>query len=445
MTVAPSAEDPAGAATWPAGRVIGWVVGLVVLAAAMLAGARDHPAGAHQSAATPGATDPGASRAEPAPLGAEIQGNERAITVLEVVTGDQALSALRGTSFSPDEVVPLPGQEFVLVRVRVRNLAADGSTVYPSGYDFGLTASANVIYETDFLDVTPPQPRLQGSLQPGQEAEGWVALTVGIGETDLELVYFGASAEDAGGYRYLALEEDASLPVEDPPVEPLVPVGTLPNEAGLRRLEPAPPGEIAVTDKLAVQVVDLLRGEDALARIREGDPDADGPKPGNEYVLFRVRVSAVPSQGTVYVQSYQFAATGSRNLRHSSTSFSADPELSYFIRLFPGGTWEAWLPVELAADQTDLRLIYEPIGTPPRYLAAEVGADDGEEDDQTEDGAADGDTSDEETDPTPPSEGPQTGANTAATGGETAEDDAEDGDGADEGEGGSDVNSGVPG
>jgi hypothetical protein len=244
-------------------------------------------------------------------------------------------------------------------------------------YDWGVTGSSNVLRT---VGAVAPEPRLDTieseTLLPGGEIEGWLAKRVDAGETDLEFVYL---AEEPSGWRYVALEEGARLPVQ---ADANSLVGSGPNEQGLSRDAPAKRGETVVIPPYAVEVLEYARGAQALSLLQESGA-SNLPGPGNEFVLVKVGVTnAGLSEAPLYISDYGlFRLSGSAGIIH-------DPVLNVlsYIRLltptapltdlgvwlYPGGTTDGWILFEIREGETDLILSLEPQNRDvARYLALE--------------------------------------------------------------------------
>lgn len=150
------------------------------------------------------ATDTGATRAGPAPLGTTVVSEEWEITLLEVLRGaDAAQRITEANQFN--EAAP-EGQEYLLARVSARYLG-DGDPDAAAGIDqntFKVTGASNVIY--DRPSVVAPEPALDAYLFPGGQVEGWVVVQAPAGEAGLTLVYeplFDCGSENL---RFLGLE-----------------------------------------------------------------------------------------------------------------------------------------------------------------------------------------------------------------------------------------------
>lgn len=148
---------------------------------------------------------PGASRAEPLPLGVIASSGDLAVTVLDVdFDAEDAINTEENSFNDP----PAPGNRFVLIRVRVRN-AGDGDEVLAvSTSDFRLTGSRNLLYDT-FDDETSCgffDGQLDAEMFPGGSDEGLVCFQVPRDETGLLLVVQPFFSFDDGDRVYLSLE-----------------------------------------------------------------------------------------------------------------------------------------------------------------------------------------------------------------------------------------------
>ena len=95
------------------------------------------------------------------------------------------------------------------MRVRIRNAGSGEDTLDASEGDFGMTGSANVLYEP-YDDKSScgflTQDRLQAKLFPGGSAEGNVCFQVPSDEQDLLLVVSPFISFKGSDRRYLALQ-----------------------------------------------------------------------------------------------------------------------------------------------------------------------------------------------------------------------------------------------
>ncbi len=150
------------------------------------------------------ATDAGATRSGPAPLGTTVVSEEWEITLLEVLRGADA--AQRITEANQFNDAAPEGQEYLIARVSARYLGA-GDPDNAAGIDqnaFKVTGASNVIY--DRPSVVAPQPALDAYLFPGGQVEGWVVVQAPAGEAGLTFVYEPLFDFGSENLRFLGLE-----------------------------------------------------------------------------------------------------------------------------------------------------------------------------------------------------------------------------------------------
>lgn len=129
----------------------------------------------------------GSTLDNPVPVDGILTTPDWEVQVLEVLRGDIVTETLNEVSSFNDPHED-PNMEYMLVRLRVKYLGDD-----PTGHAYGKLflslGSAGKVYDpVSFIDVKVPQPELEADLPPGAETEGWVAIEVAIGETDIKLV-----------------------------------------------------------------------------------------------------------------------------------------------------------------------------------------------------------------------------------------------------------------
>jgi hypothetical protein len=135
---------------------------------------------------TPESEPVGSSPNNPLPSFEKLTTSDWEIQVLEVLRGEDALTALKQVSASND--APEAGTEYLLVKVHVRYIGVNTSAFVYSKV-FRSLGSAGEMYKTlSFTKVNVPEPELEADLAPGEETEGWIAFAVTEGETELVLV-----------------------------------------------------------------------------------------------------------------------------------------------------------------------------------------------------------------------------------------------------------------
>ena len=310
----------------------------------------------------------GLSRAKPFPMGALASMPNWDIQVLEVLRGESAWEILRETSRFND---PAPNRlEYVLARVHVACTYTDDDEHTIGPRDVRLTGSWLARYNT--ASIVHPEPKLEAALRTGEAIEGWVAYLVGEDESDLMLVFDEWEDGDTSRVRYLALEQDASIHVDEALDE------IEPTQEGLSRGDPLPEGKVAVTENWEVAVYDSLRGESAWKLVLEANPLNEPPAEGMEYLAFWARIRRIGTdESPARVDDNLFEATGSANVLYRSPAI-VEPEPALEAMLYPGGGAAGWVVEQVAVGEEDAMVlfasVYEYSPGSDRFLALENGA-----------------------------------------------------------------------
>jgi hypothetical protein len=154
----------------------------------------------------------GSSPFNPAPLGSPVQTiigcgagytshelYDAKITVLEIVRGAKASALMEKTkTVAP----PKSGFEYALARIRFEYSARGKPGTCPyelKEEEFAAATLDGTIFQA--ASVTPPDPRLSGTLRSGSSLEGWVVflVTQGDGKTLLTFAAKSGGAVDHGG------------------------------------------------------------------------------------------------------------------------------------------------------------------------------------------------------------------------------------------------------
>ena len=312
--------------------------------------------------ALPATTDGGRSRAEPAAVGATVVTDTWAITVLEHVRGDDAVAAVAAANQFNDP--PPEGFEYVSVLIGAQAVSSMDAFRAFGKFDFRMTGNARVLYDVPAL--VDPEPPLDVELFPGGVAQGWATFVAAQDETGLMLRFGPLGSIDDTDTRFLALDNAAGVPVADAPL-------AQPTEVGIDRESPVPFGELATTDQWEARVLEVVRGEDALALAREANQFNDDPDPGMEYVQVRVWVRSIGTgEDAESIGSSWFATIGSESVLWD-LPWVVEPAPKLDARLYTGGVWEGWVTLQAAIGEADLLLVFESLfdftGEGRRYLA----------------------------------------------------------------------------
>lgn len=293
----------------------------------------------------------GLSRSNPFPISEVVTAPNWEIQALEVVRGDAAWQAIQSANQFNEPA--LEGLEYLLVKVHVKCTYDDSDEHYISGSDFKVTGDRFIQYSGSY--AVEPDPQLEAQLFKDGETEGWVSFTVGQGEGNLVLIFDELLSFDEDRRRFIALDEGASVtvPSELSKIEP--------TDLGKERNAPAPLGEVVITEDWKVNVLEVIRGEEAWAMVQEANQFNDPPTEGMEYIAVRVYVQYIgTNDNPTQIDSYYFNTTGSANVLYDLPSV-VDPEPALDAMLFPGGEFEGWVTLQAAQEETDIIAIFEPL------------------------------------------------------------------------------------
>ena len=279
---------------------------------------------------------------------------------------DEAWKILQETNQFNDP--PGEGREYVLVHV-AGTYSGDEDTDINQFY-FRLTGDSSVAASP--ASLVEPDPQFPDAVTPGAEFESWISFDVKAEESSLLLIFQPSFTADDSANRFLALEPDAIVTVnyDDLPV---------PTDAGRLRSAPVPIGETTIDTMWELTALDLIRGDAALALVREASPFSDDPAPGYEYAVVKVRARNVSrNPEAADISSYTLSLTGNENVLYG-TALVADPAPALRYEVFPGGTVEGWAVYEIRQADTGLMVVRTELfagfgNDDARYLALEDNA-----------------------------------------------------------------------
>ncbi len=330
--------------------------------------------GENDPAATPdgsqSSSDLGLTRASPALPGEETISNGYGVTLLGAIQGPEA--AQRLSNAGTLRPASHTDEEYVLAEVRVRNTLASIARLSVSPANFGLTASAARLYPALAIDV--PGGTIGGSIEPGGERTGWVALPVSTGETGRQLVFLPGAGDRTADFRYMAIDvrTDLASPVASPSsVSPATPLATPLAEGegaadgvGLSRDDAAPPGTVIAAGPFLIELLEIERGEGAAIRVRDADTFNPAPLPGNDFAIASVTITSTSTdESPLNVSSADFTLIGAANVPYAPAPITA-PRPSLEAWLFPGGAAQGYIVFELPASDQDLTLTLCPTCEP---------------------------------------------------------------------------------
>jgi hypothetical protein len=147
---------------------------------------------------------------------------------------------------------------------------------------------------------------------------------------------------------------------------------------GFSRSNPFPATGVANVPNWDVEVLDVVRGDEAWSRIQSANQFNEPPPEGMEYLLAQVRVtSTYGDEQTHHIGGSDFMVTGERNVCYSPASV-ASPQQELDAELASGGRATGWLPFLISAGESDVMLVlderanFDDAGV--RYIALQAGA-----------------------------------------------------------------------
>ena len=166
-------------------------------------------------------------------------------------------------------------------------------------------------------------------------------------------------------------------------------------EEGATRANPVSLGAVGSAVQWDIQVLEVIRGDDAWDALLAASEWNDPPSDGFEYVLVRIATERTGDNEAKDIGSADFDITGSEAVLYESPWLTnPDPELE--AELLLGGTTEGWLSFIAREGEEDLILIYDEAwewDDEPLYFALEEGAAVPIPDDLSSDGDATAGTS----------------------------------------------------
>jgi hypothetical protein len=311
-------------------------------------------------APTPGAVqvaDLGLSRADPLPRGARVQVPGWDLQVLDVLRGDAAWQRI--VADDADAAPPPEGKAYVVLRLRARCTQVDAYSHSLGVSELYVTGSALLAHEDLLQDVPGPELVFM-DFYTAEQWEGWMEVLIDEDEHDLMLVLaqipWGADPRDH--VRYVALDEGASLTVPDE-------VLAVPrNDLGLDLAQPAPLGEVVISEDWEIAVLEALHGAQAWAFVQELSARNDPPAEGTAYTMLEVRVRNVSADdGARRVSLADFFAVASDGSTYETPRIRSEDRIATFWRqrgLFPGGAHQGWVPLQIPVEDEGAVLRFAP-------------------------------------------------------------------------------------
>jgi len=299
---------------------------------------------------TGGDSEVGKTLSSPYPVGSLQEVPNWEIQIVDTERGEPVWELLAAEN--EYNVPPPEGMEYIMVKVHARSLYEDGAEHHISGIDFAMTGSRLHLYLN--TRVAAPEPALDAGLLPGEEAEGWITFLVREDEDNLVLIFVECESWEEGRERFFSVEETAVIKIPEglDSIEP--------DEQGISWTDPVPYGSEVVTDDWKLQVMDVVRGEEAWQSMVEWEPASNAPGDNFEYLLVYIRAgNIVPEMSFYPIDATYFSVIGDLNERYYDPYLRAPaPALEGYV--LPGGVVEGWIVYVVQKADTNLLLAYDP-------------------------------------------------------------------------------------
>jgi hypothetical protein len=153
---------------------------------------------------------------------------------------------------------------------------------------------------------------------------------------------------------------------------------TMPTGTGLSRSNPVPFGELYSAPNWDLQVLDMIRGDEAWQMIRQANQFNEPPRDGMEYVLVRIKAASTAADSEEHsIGNWDFNLTGSPLIQYDPGEVVApDPVLD--ATLYAGGEAEGWVAFAIGQDEDNLMLVFDEMASWDedrfRFFALEEGS-----------------------------------------------------------------------
>lgn len=318
-------------------------------------------------------SEPGATRQNPVPIGQLVSTPGWDIQVQEFFRGDLALEILRQDS--PDTAPAPEGSQYAVASVYIRCTSLDDAShsislgeMYMTGDQLGA--------HTDQFDELPAPEFLYKDLYTAETFIGWVDAIIPSSERDLILVFDPIDENAANGPYYFALEEGATImiPAEFQEIQP--------DPKGQTPASPLPMGETAVTEDWQVRVLEVIRGDDAFAEVKDTSPMNEPLEEGMEYILVRLNLIFISTEDrpvSLHEQNFRSRDQNGNEVWQTGIYLPSPWTRSWvYTHLFPGAQSEGWAVLKALEGGSGITLVFDPDLDAPgdkpeniRYLALE--------------------------------------------------------------------------
>jgi hypothetical protein len=294
----------------------------------------------------------GLSRADPAPLGAEVQAGPVALQVLGVLSGPEAIDAVLAAS--PTNAEPRDGMTYVAIRLSARNTGSQ--PLWLDNDDFAVTGDSGLVWR--FLGARPPDPALDAMLNPGDTTEGWVAFGIPLEEGSLLLIFDSLEIGGSWADRVLAIQDGAQIPDRSQRTAE-------PNDAGTGVSTALGFDEAAVTDQWSVALLDVVTDAAAfdLVDYRTGAlgvEDATGAD-GSVWIALQFRVQNAAAGGEpAYFPTNAFVLVDDAGNPLLDVVTLTPPRPDAAGSYYPGAERDGWVMFDVPLDYTTATVRFLP-------------------------------------------------------------------------------------
>ncbi len=222
-------------------------------------------------------------------------------------------------------------------------------------------------------DLSAVGADLTGTADDGTSIGGYVSLVLSDSQAAMIMAIIPAEQWEAFQPTFLAMLDTFTFTGATATPKPTEPPG---EEVGETRANPVPLGETASAAQWDIQVLEMVRGDDAWEALLEASRWNDPPSEGFEYVLVKIAAERTGDNEAKEIGAVDFDITGSKAVLYEAPWLTnPDPELS--AELLPGGTTEGWLSFTVQEGEENLILVYDEAWEwedEPIYFALEEGA-----------------------------------------------------------------------
>ena len=301
--------------------------------------------------------DFGATRENPYPTHTHIETVSWDFQVLQVMRGQAAWERILEDDSDP--LVPPEGYEYLVVQLMIQNKILD-----EQAYDFGISDIFVVgdrgIMRTDALWGVPSLDLFYKDIYCAETLIGWMDAILPVDETNLllgiHLEYQLPFDAEERQVHYIALEEGAAY---QPPADAPFPE---PNNLGADPALPAALGSTVITDSWEVSILEVIRGEQAMAMVSEANPTNPEPEAGYEYLAARLRMGYWSDDATIAsiaIDQFSSLTSAGETIPPVQLRVTSDQRHNWVsATFFPGGMLEAWTVVSVPVNEINPLLVF---------------------------------------------------------------------------------------